>query len=99
MEHTIEDQIMGKPISVEGDLTAIGGVIVPDQSFVRINGLPIITLGCVVLPHNGPPHDAGGAIITGSPFVRINGVPVSGEGDLASCGDPIVAITQTFVFA
>lgn len=71
-----------------GDDTA-GGVILPLQSFVRLNGNPWSQIGSPVTPHPPCPDPAihcSAHMITGSSHVRINGIPVCREGDLADCG-------------
>lgn len=67
--------------------SAGGAQLAGGQSFVTVDGEPVVLVGDPVTPHPpAPPHSASPVMAQGSSFVSINGVPVCREGHAASCG-------------
>ena len=74
-------------ISIDGDTAA--GRIVPSQSWVTIDGDPVLREGDSVLPHApcpDVPSHCSAVIQTGSSWVTIDGIPICRAGDPATCG-------------
>lgn len=68
------------------DLDKAGGrQLAGQQSFVKINGHPVVLLGDPVESHGDSPHNHA-TMVEGSTMFRINGVPVCLETHRASCG-------------
>lgn len=83
---------MARLVSRIGDLAG-GSLITPVVPTVLVNGIPIAVIGTAVAPHPPcplEPSHCSAAVITGNATVLAGGIPVSGVGDVASCGHPIV---------
>jgi uncharacterized Zn-binding protein involved in type VI secretion len=82
---------MGKKVAVVGDLVGGGPLLNSGgQILVRINGIFAVVPGANVTPHGPTPHDIA-TMLGGSLLVRSNGFPLCLNGDLATCGDFVVA--------
>jgi len=79
-----------------GKSTAGGPIIGPGAPTVLINGSPVSTLGDTVTPHGNGPH-AAATIITASVTVFAQGKGIVRAGDSASCGHPVVAVSNVLV--
>ena len=65
--------------------TQLGG----GQSWVKIDGAPVVLVGDAVAGHPPCPHvpvHCAPAMAQGSVWVRIDGIPICRAGDAASCG-------------
>lgn len=89
---------MGKPISTighnhvcprvdPGPKPHVGGPVITGQNFVRINGIPVTTVGDKTLCTGMPGPDP---ITSGSGIAKINGKPIARIGDSTSHGGKIV---------
>lgn len=81
-------------IATCGSSTA-GGLIGPPATprTVFIGGKPIACAGDPVVGHGTGQHAAAVLVVNRPPTLYVNGLPVVRSGDLASCGDPVVATT------
>ena len=65
--------------------TQLGG----GQSWVTIDGAPVVLVGDAVASHAPcphPPSHCAATMATGSDWVTIGGTPICRAGDTASCG-------------
>lgn len=77
--------------------TAGGGLITgPGIPTVTVNGSPISVFGDSVASH-GPYAHAAAWISTVGSMVTVNGLHVVASGDLATCGDPVIAGSTVYV--
>jgi uncharacterized Zn-binding protein involved in type VI secretion len=86
---------MPKNVGRIGDLVGAGALIGPLAPNVLINGQPIALVGTPVSSHGTGVHAA--AVMTGASTVLVNGIPVVGTGDVATCGDVLIATSNVFV--
>lgn len=87
---------MPKNVGKIGDV--VGGGVLTGPGLapnVLVNGVPIALVGTPVTYHGLGLHAA--ATMVGASTVLVNGIPVVGSGDLATCGDPLVATSSVFV--
>lgn len=76
-----------------------GFLFLPLVPNVFANGRPIAVIGTLVSPHRRLPPHRGAVMVTGSlnVFAGPALLPVCKAGDIASCGDPLLAIGNVFV--
>lgn len=86
---------MNKKIAVNGDIA--GGAVASSTTKMIVNGKGVIRLGDHVTSHGDSPHDAA-VMAQATSGLSVGGIPVCRDGDLASCGDAIVA-TATSAFS
>jgi uncharacterized Zn-binding protein involved in type VI secretion len=73
-----------------GISTAGGGALFASpNTHVTIGGYPIAVVGTKVASHGTGPH-AAATCTQGSSTVTIGGLGIVREGDMASCGHPVV---------
>lgn len=88
------------PMGKMGDFVIDGFLFAPLVPNVFANGRPIAVIGTPVSPHRNrlPPH-RNAVMVTGSlnVFAGPALLPVCKAGDIASCGDPLLAIGNVFV--
>lgn len=75
-------------IGVNGNVA--GGAATSPQSFCRVDGVPVLTNVSTVASHGDPPH-ATATLTKAGYFFRINNQSVLVNGNLATCGDALVA--------
>lgn len=88
-------------IALIGVSTAGGGLLQnnPAGVHVKFGGKEVAVTGCKVakhssgtVPHGEIPDDA--STVTGSSKVKVKGMAMVLDGDLASCGDTVIAGTS-----
>lgn len=90
---------MATKIAAQVGISTAGAPIVGDLApTVFINGAPVAVAGAAVTGHGLGPHAAPVLLApTTNGTVYANGQLICGAGDLASCGDPIVAAGTVFI--
>jgi uncharacterized Zn-binding protein involved in type VI secretion len=90
---------IGPVAKLGGGGTLVGGkapIIGPGAPLVIAEGFPVSCLADEVTPHGEPPHSK--ATITQSSInVIAMGRGVVRNGDLASCGDPVISASTVIV--
>jgi uncharacterized Zn-binding protein involved in type VI secretion len=56
------------------------------NTWFRIGGEPVVTVGDTVAPHGDPPHAPAPKMVEGTSWFRINGRPVCHAGHKVDCG-------------
>lgn len=73
------------PLASRANVDTAGGLILPIQTFVKIDGAPWAVFGSPIVSHGSSPHDAA-TMAAGSTFVKIDGVAPCAAGMAATCG-------------
>ena len=82
-----------------GNGTLVGGkapIIGPGAPTVIAEGAPVSCKGDEVTPHGEPPH-AKATVIQSSITVKAMGRGVVRNGDIATCGDPVISASTVLV--
>ena len=70
-----------------------GGFVSTGAFSVFVNDRPVARIGSVITPHDSDPvHKA--VMLTGLPSVLVEDIPVSRNLDFATCGHPLVAVSN-----
>ena len=90
---------VGPIAKLGGGGTLVGGkapILGPGAPTVLAESFVVSTMFDDVAPHGEPPH-AKAVITNGSATVLAMTMPVVRNGDIASCGDPVVSVSTVIV--
>ena len=73
-----------------------GGVVFTGSPLVTVNDLSVVIEGSLVASHGQNEH-AGAVMVVGFPSVTCGDVPVCVVGSLASCGHPLICVSDVEV--